>query len=307
MKRKIPYAIFLKNWSFEKGNKQDLVEHGQKITSDEFDFKEMKDFIFCPKCFTKLTRSPLEENFTKEGTSAYFKHIPSYSHIECEFRSNKGDAFNYDNESEARQAIDNENLVIVHNFKTDEPILNDDDINTEVIDYENDVDVTSNVTVNRHRNQSYELPSKITTVRGGICRNFDRNLVKGYYLPNSNQILPLSELLNDVRKINEPNADKKLFVGKIISSVHFGKNPTDENIRMTYLEFSHPNYKDFCVKTLHGLQRKHGIGNESVGRFVIFYGAITDNGIGLCVEHLGFGEIGLLPERYNNIADNLFN
>ena len=185
--------------------------------------------------------------------------------------------------------------------------MNDDDINTEVIDYENDVDVTSNVTVNRHRNQSYELPSKITTVRGGICRNFDRNLVKGYYLPNSNQILPLSELLNDVRKINEPNADKKLFIGKIISSVHFGKNPTDENIRMTYLEFSHPNYKDFCVKTLHGLQRKHGIGDESVGRFVIFYGAITDNGIGLCVEHLGFGEIGLLPERYNNIADNLFN
>lgn len=306
MKRKIPYAIFLKDWSFEKGKEQDLVEHGQKITSDEFDFNEMRDFIFCPKCFTKLTRSPLEENFTKKGTSAFFKHIPSYSHIECEFRSNKGGAFNFDNESEARQAIENENLVIVHNFKTDEPNLNDDDINTEVIDYENDVDVTSNVTVNRHRNQSYELPSKITTVRGGICRNFDRNLVKGYYLPNANHILPLSDLLNDVKKLEVPNSEKKLYIGKITETDHKGRK-LDSNLRMTYLNFiANDEYVDFCIKTPNWLQRKHGIGDESVGRFVIFYGAITDNGIGLCVKHLGFGELGLLPERYNSIAENLF-
>ena len=46
MSRKIPYALFLKNWSFEQGDKQILIEQGQRITADEFDLNEMKDSIF---------------------------------------------------------------------------------------------------------------------------------------------------------------------------------------------------------------------------------------------------------------------
>lgn len=306
MSRKIPYALFLKNWSFEQGDKQILIEQGQRITADEFDLNEMKDSIFCPNCYTKLTRSPLEENYTREGVAAYFKHIPSYNDIDCEYRSNKGEAFNYSSEQEAKEAIENENLVIVHNFKTEEPDFNEENLGDGLENYENEIDATSDVTVSRHKNQTYSLPSKITTIRGGICRRFDRNIVKGYFLPNSNQILPLSDLLNDVRNIQEPCENKKLFIGQIKSSKHLGKKPTGENIRMTYLEFSNTNYKDFCIKTPHSLQHLHGIRDESIGRYVIFYGAITENGIGLCVENLGFGELGLLPNIYNNIAKNLF-
>lgn len=305
MIRRIPYALFLKDWSFENGSKENLIEQAQKITSDEFDVNEMKNFVFCPKCYTKLTRSPLEVNYTKEGVSAFFKHIPSYSHIKCEYRANKGEAFNYANEAEAREAIENENLVIVHSFKTEEPSLNDENIDNSEEDYEDDVDATSDVTVNRHRTQSLSLPSKITTVRGGVCRNFDTNLLKGYYLPHSNQVLPLSDLLNNVKDIEEPNTEKRLFIGKIIGTEHKGSK-LDNNIRMTYLEFNSKNgYKDFCIKTEHWLQSKHGIGDDSIDRFVIFYGAITENGIGLCVENLRYGEFGLLSEKYNKIASSL--
>lgn len=306
-RRKIPYALFLKDWSFEEGDKQTLIEQGQIVTYDEFDVNEMKNSIFCPKCYTNLTRSPLESNFTKDGIPAYFKHIPSYNDIGCEYRSSQGESFNYNNETEARQAVENENLVIVHSFRNQEPNLNDsNNLDASEEDCEGEADATSNVTVNGRRNQSYELPSKITTVRGGICRNFERNLVKGYYLPNSNQILPLSELLNDVKKISELSDEKKLYIGKIISTKHLGRNPSDENIRMTYLEFESLTYKDFCIKTPNLIQRMHRINDNSIGRFVVFYGAITANGIGLCVENLGFGELGLLPERYSNIAETLF-
>lgn len=306
-KRKIPYALFVKNWSFEKGDKQFLITQGQRITSDEFDVNEMQNSIFCPKCYTNLTRSPLESSVTKDGKPAYFKHIPSYNNIDCEYRSNQGESFNYNNETEARQAIENENLVIVHSFRNQEPNLNDgNNLDVSEEDYEGEVDAMSNVTIDRYRNQSYELPSKITTVRGGICRNFDRNLVKGYYLPNSDQILPLSELLNDVKKINGLDDEKKLYIGRIKSTKHLGRNPSDINIRMTYLEFEEVDYKDFCIKTPNWLQRMHGINDDSIGRFVLFYGAITANGIGLCVENLGFGELSLLPEKYSNIAETLF-
>ena len=304
--RKIPYAMYSDNWSYDAENTAELSSNSSQVTPSEYDNESMRKKIFCPRCFTPLTRAPLEGLVSTNGISAFFKHLPSYNHIRCLYRAKRGEGLYYDNEEDALAAIENENLVIVHNFKTEEPDFNEENLDDGLENYENEIDATSDVTVSRHKNQTYSLPSKITTIRGGICRRFDRNIVKGYFLPNSNQILPLSDLLNDVRNIQEPCENKKLFIGQIKSSKHLGKKPTGENIRMTYLEFSNTNYKDFCIKTPHSLQHLHGIRDESIGRYVIFYGAITENGIGLCVENLGFGELGLLPNIYNNIAKNLF-
>ena len=49
-KRKIPYALFLKDWSVKKGDRQVLITQGRTLTSDEFDVNEMQNSIFCPKC-----------------------------------------------------------------------------------------------------------------------------------------------------------------------------------------------------------------------------------------------------------------
>ena len=62
-------------------------------------------------------------------------------------------------------------------------------------------------------------------------------------------------------------------------------------------------YKDFCLKTSNEQNKEHGIGPDSIGRIVIAYGKITENGAGLCLEKLGWGEFALLPSKYEHLID----
>lgn len=134
------------------------------------------------------------------------------------------------------------------------------------------------------------LPTKISTV-AGICRKFNENYYKYFYLPNSNVAVLLNELLQN---IEDEDDEPKLYYGVIRNSFVAGQG-TDSNVRMTRL-VSNP-----AIKDLNGIQKKHGINDNSEGRVVIFWGKITTNGIGLCVENLTWGEYGLLPEKYNSI------
>ncbi|MBO2902694.1 hypothetical protein J5H42_18295 [Aeromonas dhakensis] len=50
-------------------------------------------------------------------------------------------------------------------------------------------------------------------------------------------------------------------------------------------------------------QKAHGIDDNSIGRILIVYGSVKQNGTGLCFQGLGWGEFSLLPEKYNYLLD----
>jgi hypothetical protein len=66
----------------------------------------------------------------------------------------------------------------------------------------------------------------------------------------------------------------------------------------TYLSCNN-RVKDFCIKMQYKDQIERGIREDSVGRYVVVYGIVTVNGIGLCFERLGWGYYGLLSEKYS--------
>lgn len=304
--RKIPYAMYSDNWSYDAENTAELSSNSSQVTPSEYDNESMRKKIFCPRCFTPLTRAPLEGLVSTNGISAFFKHLPSYNHIRCLYRAKRGEGLNYNNEEEAREAIDNDLLVIVDRFLRDKPqqdnTTNSEAYNDTLIEDANGPN--TNALISRHEGEAYNLPSKVTTVRA-LCRKFPENLLKGYYLPDTQVALPLADLLNKVESLISEDDKNKLYIGKITGSDHRGEK-SDNNIRMTYLKFSKGGgYKDFCIKTIHSQQSQHGINDSTTGRYVIFYGKITESGIGLCVENLGYGELALLPERYNEVADAL--
>ncbi|MGB2784542.1 hypothetical protein [Psychrobacter sp.] len=307
MSRKIPYALYSVNWSYDSENISELLEDSHRIVPSEYDNGGMRKKIFCPKCFTPLTRTPLEGMVSSNGISAFFKHLPSYNHIRCLYRAKRGEGLYYDNEEDALAAIENENLVIVSGFLQERPQQvnerNDEEYNDTLVEDINGPQ--TGALISRHRGREYRLPSKITTVRT-LCRNFPDNLSRAYYLPNTNIALPLLDLLNQVEKVRAEDDVDKLYIGRIISSSHLGQR-RDDNVRMTKLQFNTENtdYADFYVKTVHSLQFQHGISENSIGRYVIFYGRILESGVGLCVGDLGWGELALLPERYNEIAATL--
>lgn len=118
-------------------------------------------------------------------------------------------------------------------------------------------------------------------------------------MPNSKIAVQLIDLLTDIQTVTEESNTPKIYYGIIQSSNNAGNSK--QNIRMTRLKYRTATYPDFYIKATDELQSEKGIDDQAKDRVVLFYGVITMNGIGLCVENIGWGEFALLPVQYNNI------
>lgn len=299
-KRRIKYALQLAGWSYENSNQDKLKRDAVRVTPSEYR-SEMDGSLFCPVCYTNINRVPKQKEHFSNGREAYFCHLAAYKEIKCDLRSSKPEGKRYETYEEARKAIDDENLVIVDGFIKDKPELPDEAggeyDETPVEDMDGPI---SDIPIGRHRGESFKLPSKITTV-AGICRNFDENLYKYYYFPNQKYSIRLVDLLHPVEKIQEEDDEPKLYFGTIESTTHLGEHKRPDNMRMTYLKNDQMGVQDFCIKLQDMHQKSHGITDASVGRTVIVYGKVSDNGTGLCFKNLGWGEFALLPQKYDGL------
>lgn len=298
--RRIRYALHLNGWCYEKGNEVVLKRDAVKVVPSEY-VKEMDGAIFCPGCKTNLNRIPKDKEHTSNGRSAYFSHMQKYTDIKCNLRSVKPECKKYDTYEEAQKAIDDENLVIVKGFIKNKPELPSrlGSVYDET-PVEDMLGPLADVPIGRHHGEVFRLPSKITTV-AGICRNFDDNLYKYYLFEHQQHAIMLSDLLQDVSSVSEPNDKPKLYFGKIESTNHLGQYKRPTNIRMTYLknDMKAEGVAHFTIKLTDEKQKAHGIGDNSVDRIVLMYGVITENGMGLCFNSLEWGEFALLPDKYS--------
>lgn len=279
----------------------DLLNNARKVLPSDFQIG-MLGSLFCPGCKTKLSRSPKDKPNFVNARKACFVHLPSYSHIECDLRTPKPEGMRYPTEELAMQAISNDQLAIINSFMTAPPerlIAADAPYDQSAIEDINGP--ISEIPISRHKGESFKLPSKVTTV-AGICRGFDANLYKYYVLPGEVVASRLISVLNNVAEIEETDETPRLYWGEIISSHNAGINPKPTNLRMTRLRCSR-NVQDFYLKAVSSDQTEKGIGDDSKGRIVLFWGKITWNGIGLCVERPGWGEYCLLPKKYEALLN----
>ena len=133
-----------------------------------------------------------------------------------------------------------------------------------------------------------------------IYINFEKNLYRYFHLPGSRSAYTLKDLLINIESVTEPCDVPKLYFGKITRSWNCGKTP--QNIRQTMLRYPRrPECKDFCLKATDKDSQEHGIGDDSNGKIVIVYGKVTESGVGLCIERLGWGEFAVLPDKYGHL------
>ncbi|WP_282249031.1 hypothetical protein [Vibrio campbellii] len=179
MENRIKFALFLKGWSFDGGDKAYLKANAEKALTTEFE-EEMHDNIYCPECCAPLFRSPRDKDYSDNGRAAYFAHKRSIK-TDCGLRTKKAEGKKYLNEEEAKKAIQDEELVVVEGFIQDKPIAP----NKKAKEYDQteveelDGPVTS-VPIGRHRGETFNLPSKFKTVKG-IVKNFDENLHRYFF------------------------------------------------------------------------------------------------------------------------------
>ncbi|MEV9638967.1 hypothetical protein ABZO35_31595 [Burkholderia pseudomallei] len=258
---------------------------------------DMEDRLYCPECFTPISRSPKDKDRFSNGRSCCFMHRLTYRAIPCSLRTPLADGKRYLTEEDAKQAIASDQLAIVNSFMKDRPHKPDGDAEPYGQSaVEDDDGPVAEVPIGRHRGETFALPSRITTI-AGLCRRFDVNLYKYFVLPGTDVARKLTDILIDIATVTEECDIPRLYYGTILRSWNAGIHPKPTNIRMTRLR-AHPDVADFTIKVPAGEQEDKGINDESADRIVLFWGRVTSNGVGLAVSGLGWGEFALLAEKY---------
>jgi len=291
----IKFALYLEGWSYEAGDKKHLKKEAKEVAATEYT-TDMKGYIFCPECSVGLYRSPEEKDYDTNGRKAFFAHSRKHQPT-CSLRVKKAEGKRYDSEELAKKAIDDDELVVIKGFMKKKPeapkIDNPQHYRGEPVE-----DISGELAstpIGRHNGESFSLPSRITTVRG-ICRSFHKNLYKYFHLPGRKNAVQLKNLLVDLKTVNQVDDVPKFYYATITQSWNCGKTP--RNIRQTMFDYPKGDYIDFCLKATDAISQEHGIDDESKGKVVIMYGTVTESGIGLSIENVGWGEFAVLPEKY---------
>jgi hypothetical protein len=299
-KRKIAYAHHLLGWKYDGGSREAL-KASRRVAPDEYE-EEMVGNLFCPSCYTNVERTPKEKDLFTNRRDPFYRHLRRWQQVACVLRAKKPEGKRYDSWEEAKRAIDHGHLTIVKEFLQSKPEIE----LTPGAGYDEtpveDVSGTlSWVPIGRHQGESFQLPSKVTTV-AGICCNFEVNKDKYFFLPGAQHAVQLAELITNVTELTSDilNTEQtpRLYFGRIKRSWNAGA--FSSSTRMTRIECD-PAIGDFTVKLPDGFCRDKGINDDSTGRIVMFYGGITTNGRGLAVDKLAWGEIALVPGKYNDL------
>lgn len=294
---RIKHSLYLNPWNYRDGDKNHLRQTAVRVLTNEYT-EEMEGHIFCPECCVSLYRSPKQGQYDRKGRPAFYAHTKDPAPY-CSLRVKQSIGKKYENEEQASKAIENEDLLIVQGFMQESPIPPDSEGSIEyrggaVEDQEGEL---TEIAIGRHDGEMFKLPSRITTIRG-LCRNFDKNYYRYIVLPNQNSASLLGNQIINIQTVTEPCDTPKLYFAKIINSHVPAPRPSPNNIRMTRLEFPRNYYVDFHLKTINSLAQEHGINDQTKNRIVLMYGKVTVSGIGLCIENLDWGELSLLPEKY---------
>lgn len=291
----IDYALYLRNWQFEGGDSARLEREAEKVYARDFDVG-MADHVFCPNCFTPITRRPLERDRSRDNKLAYYAHIPSYLHVPCVRRTPPAQGELFTNEETAREAIGRGDLIVFSGFSDEPQVANAPALPYAQGQIEDPEGPETQVAITRHVGDEFFVPGRHRTVLS-ICRNFDQNLERYYQFPGQRQPSKLSSQLRDVLDIEGEDDEQRLYFGEIERVV------PHKYTTVVWLRSGH-RIKDFALPASMDQHRKRGITHNSVGSFVLFWGQVFGYGIGYCAR-VRWGEYAILPPQYIDCIQRL--
>lgn len=296
-KHRILYALYSRTWAFNLLDTDSLERNAQEVAPSEFT-SEMKSHIYCPLCFTPLSRVPSLVNISSSGITAHFRHKDKEKYPRsqtCKWRTEAKPGLYYANEEEVKKAVENEELAIISKFESSPPSTDDDlddngEFNQHVIE-DRDGEKTE-VPIGRHTGETCLVMGKFSTIMG-LCREFPKNLKKGFFLPDQQIPMLLSDLLHSTRLLDEDSSDNpRLYFGRIIE---FQKL----NARNAITVQSNDSFP-LKLYTKFDFDRRKHISEASVGRVIIFYKQLFWS-YEYKAKNLEWGEYSLLPQKYETL------
>ncbi|EKO3483264.1 hypothetical protein M0358_003377 [Vibrio fluvialis] len=298
-KHRIVYAFYSENWFYGKGDLEKLKSCAEEVLPEAYKV-EMKDKLFCPLCGTPLIRIPSNFEVTADNNTPHFRHGRTKKYPEsrtCVWRVKKPVGLRYKNEEEVSKAIENKELIVVSGWAKEPPSNNsvnpDETQPVFVKDFIEDPNgETTEIPIGRHKGKTFNAPSHISTVMA-LTRNFPDNLRKGFFFPNSQYAMLLSDQLYPSVKLDSKLPSKEtLFFGKISN---YG--------RLTFRNFIEINTGKYILKiyTYPEYDERKKIDFTSIGRYILFSATLNwevNNSIIQC-KNLDWGAYSLLPREYD--------
>ncbi|MEN2473590.1 hypothetical protein [Burkholderia sp. GS2Y] len=293
---RIPYALHHKDWVYGTHSAEVLRSTGEPIEPPEYR-PEMAGKIFCPACTTPLSRTPKAADVFTNSRTAHFKHQPAFKDVPCNLRTKRGLGLNYTTEEELKRAAQNEELVVVGGWQNQPPVQPIDEMDPDgaynLTQIEDPDGPLTEVPLGRHTGERFFLPSKLSTVLA-ICRNFDRNLARGFFFPDSQYATLLVDKLFDIALLtDEPPPNAHLFYGRVRSVSRLNRRAkltleSDEGIQVKV--YTWPEHND-----------RKKISTSAIGRMLLFYADLYKERDGVLACKIdSWGAYSLLPEKYEH-------
>ena len=299
--RRIAYAYYDPRW--DKLTMPIVALSRTEVEPLEYE-EEMKGHLHCPSCYEPLLRVPGDPAVAvmANGADALFRHFPDEDAPYCRLRSGIMVGKKYDSEAEAAKAVEDGDLIIISGCKQERPQntarQQDEEYGEPVApEFESEDGPSVNVPASRHEGQTFNLPSKITSVQS-LCANFRQNYYRDIHVvvgENVHQYV-LAECLKDASEINDEDDFPRFYFGEIVRIDRF------ENKSHVFLR--HPRLVgnvDFRISASNGDLDARGITqSNALRRILLFFGKIDPCGAGYWSKDKAWGEVGILPVKYEN-------
>lgn len=288
----ITYAIYNPLWKY--GTDHRLLTIGSKNVVPEDYEPYMRGAIYCPKCFTPLSRNPAFKSLSKNAKTAHYRHLPSFKDVPCPYHTTQQRGINYVNEEITNQADDDPQFKRVKEWAKlpPEQYMSDDRRALyNGINHDPHGEI-SEVAIPRHHGQTLKHPSKIQTVQY-ICANLDGLLNSAFSLPHIKATLPLKDLLYNAKLIRHNIGDApQLFYGKITG---FHSQIFRNRTRIQTGE-----HRFLSLYTKDEYDRRKSIDSQCIGRYMMFFGSVQweDNNKPFIMLD-DWGTYAVIPQKYN--------
>ncbi|EQB9045461.1 hypothetical protein ACYVOZ_003506, partial [Vibrio cholerae] len=216
----ITYAIYNPKWKY--GTDERLLKiSGQQITPEDYEH-HMHGFIYCPECYTPLSRNPAKKRLSKNAKTPHFRHLPTFKDVPCLYHTIQQAGLNYVNDeltSETEEDDQFRNIKEWAKLPPDQYMKASSQVVYQGVNHDPDGEKTE-VPLPRHTGDKVKRGSKIETVQY-ICWHLDDLFNVGFTLPGKQVRLALKDLLYNVKFIKRGISEEpQLFFGKMTGFHH---------------------------------------------------------------------------------------
>ena len=304
--RRIAYAYYDPDWSKEQHT---LLALKRNTVEPLAYLLYMKGCIFCPSCYENITRVPADpdKGMTTNNIPAYYKHLKDDNAPFCSLRCGIMQYKKYSSQEEAKKAVEDEDLIVISGFLESRP-GNCPRVDAKVYEIPRDSYFERKdgkevlLPISRHQGESFKVPSQITSIQS-LCANFNHNYYREIYLVGEDGRAKRYRLCDSLKKVDdltESCSEPVFYFGSFWKIERF----TSHSNVWLKINQSAP-FKDFRIRITNETADGRGFFNErNLDRIVVFYSQVDEVGMGYMTPQLGWGEVALLPTKYDEFLTN---